>query len=126
MEKEELKVEEEMGQKVEELPTLQGEWRSAETQQSPGDEDDPEEEELSFTHDEREDLHLRKEQRHREEEDEEEEEAEYKLTEKVGFLSPLQLLLALSHSSKDSIVVICLFAPSSISQHQNMFPTTSR
>ncbi|KAG7242746.1 hypothetical protein INR49_020121 [Caranx melampygus] len=82
VEKEELKVEEEEAQKVEEVqPTLEGEWRSVETQQSPGDEDDPEEEELSFTHDEREDLHLRREQRHREEE-EEEEEAEQRMTEK--------------------------------------------
>ncbi|GLD55768.1 lymphocyte-specific protein 1-like isoform X2 [Lates japonicus] len=71
-EQEEPKEEEEQVQ-----PTLQREWRSTETRQSPKDEDDPEKEEiLSFTHEMREDLHLRREQRHREEEEEEEEEEE--------------------------------------------------
>lgn len=65
---------------------LQTEWRSAETRQSPGDEDDQEEEELSFTHEEKEDLHLRR---------EEEEEKEHKMSDKVGFL----LLLPLSQGS---------------------------
>ncbi|XP_023262706.1 non-muscle caldesmon-like [Seriola lalandi dorsalis] len=77
VEQEELKVEEEEVQ-----PTLQREWRSTETRQSPADEDDleeEEEEELSFTHEEGEDLHLRREQRHREEEEEEE---EHKMTDK--------------------------------------------
>ncbi|XP_071345652.1 non-muscle caldesmon-like [Trachinotus anak] len=60
--------------KEEVQPTLQREWRSAETRQSPGDEDDQEEEELRFTHEESEELHLRREQGHREEEEEEEEE----------------------------------------------------
>ncbi|XP_018538788.1 lymphocyte-specific protein 1 [Lates calcarifer] len=71
-EQEEPKEEEEQVQ-----PTLQREWRSTETRQSPEDEDNLEKEEvLSFTHEMREDLHLRREQKHREEEEEEEEDEE--------------------------------------------------
>ncbi|XP_031179499.2 non-muscle caldesmon-like isoform X1 [Sander lucioperca] len=51
--------------------TLQGEWTSAESRQSPRDKDDQEEEELSFTNEEKDDLHLRREERHKEEEGEE-------------------------------------------------------
>lgn len=83
-EQEEPKEEEEQVQ-----PTLQREWRSTETRQSPEDEDNLEKEEvLSFTHEMREDLHLRREQKHREEEEEEEEdeEKEHKTPDKVGFL----------------------------------------
>ncbi|TKS69495.1 Lymphocyte-specific protein 1 47 kDa actin-binding protein 52 kDa phosphoprotein [Collichthys lucidus] len=57
----------------------QTEWRSAEIEQSPTDEDDQEEEELRFTHEEKEDVHLSREERHREEKEEEE---EHKVTEK--------------------------------------------
>ncbi|XP_035538375.1 lymphocyte-specific protein 1-like isoform X2 [Morone saxatilis] len=64
---------EEQKEEAEVQTALQAEWRSAETQQSPRDEDDQEEEELSFTHEEKEELHLRKEERHREEEEKEEE-----------------------------------------------------
>ncbi|XP_068584879.1 lymphocyte-specific protein 1-like [Cebidichthys violaceus] len=46
---------------------------SAGTIRKPRDEDDQEEEELSFTHEEMEDLHLRREEKHREEEEKEEE-----------------------------------------------------
>ncbi|XP_019112688.1 lymphocyte-specific protein 1-like isoform X1 [Larimichthys crocea] len=57
----------------------QTEWRSAEIEQSPTDEDDQEEEELRFTHEEKEDVHLSREERYREEKEEEE---EHKVTEK--------------------------------------------
>ncbi|XP_040891038.1 lymphocyte-specific protein 1-like isoform X2 [Toxotes jaculatrix] len=67
-------VEQEVLKEEEVQPSLQREWRSAEPRQSRRDEGDLDEEELSFTHEEREDLHLRTEQRHREEEEEEEEE----------------------------------------------------
>ncbi|XP_029354766.1 lymphocyte-specific protein 1-like isoform X2 [Echeneis naucrates] len=51
---------------------LQREWRSAELQQSPRAEGSLEEEELSFTQEEREDLHLRREQKHKDVKEEEE------------------------------------------------------
>lgn len=64
-------------------PTLRREWRSVETRQSPGGEDVPEGGEVSFTYEERDDLHLRREQRHREEQEEEQE--QHKMPDKVDF-----------------------------------------
>ncbi|XP_034719467.1 lymphocyte-specific protein 1 isoform X1 [Etheostoma cragini] len=65
-------VEKQQKEDVEETQaTLQRERISAESRQSPRDEDDQEEEELSFTNEEKEDFHLRREERHREDEGEE-------------------------------------------------------
>ncbi|XP_033972643.1 non-muscle caldesmon-like [Trematomus bernacchii] len=81
-------------QKEEAQAALQMERRSAETRQNPRDEDDQEEEELRFTHEEKEDLHHSWEEGPREEEEEEEDlhhsrehrrreaEEEYKLRDK--------------------------------------------
>ncbi|XP_033476531.2 uncharacterized protein LOC117253260 isoform X1 [Epinephelus lanceolatus] len=67
---------EEQKEEVQEMQAcLQREWRSAETrrsaetQQSPRDEDDQEEEELSFTLEEKDNLCLRREEKHRDEEE---------------------------------------------------------
>ncbi|KAL7405510.1 hypothetical protein ABVT39_002226 [Epinephelus coioides] len=67
---------EEQKEEVQEMQAcLQREWRSAETrrsaetQQSPRDEDDKEEEELSFTLEEKDNLYLRREEKHRDEEE---------------------------------------------------------
>ncbi|CAK6976967.1 non-muscle caldesmon-like [Scomber scombrus] len=60
------KVHQEEVQKVQQeevQAALQREWGAAETTQGPADEDDQEEEELSFTHEEKEDLHLETEER---------------------------------------------------------------
>ena len=74
----------ELEEKEEVQAALQTDWRSAETRQIPRDEgDQEEEEELSFTHEEKKDLHLRREERHMEKREEEEEEEEYKTSEKV-------------------------------------------
>uniref|UniRef100_A0AAQ5XMY4 Lymphocyte specific protein 1 a n=1 Tax=Amphiprion ocellaris TaxID=80972 RepID=A0AAQ5XMY4_AMPOC len=64
-------VEQEVQREEEEemQPTLQREWRSAETRQTLEDEEDQKEEELNFTHEEKEDFSLRREQRNEEEEE---------------------------------------------------------
>ncbi|KAK5874441.1 hypothetical protein PBY51_019385 [Eleginops maclovinus] len=71
---------EEQKQREEVQAALQMEWRSAGTRQNPRDEDAQEEEELSFTHVMKDDLHHSQEEKHREEE--REEEGECKLPEK--------------------------------------------
>ncbi|XP_070685886.1 non-muscle caldesmon-like [Pempheris klunzingeri] len=81
-EQEEHKGEEEEEEEEETQTALRREWRSPETRQRPRDEDDREDEKLSFTHEGREDLHLRREERHREVEEEEEE--EYKMLDKAS------------------------------------------
>lgn len=92
-------VEQEEPKEKEELrAALQTEWRSAETRQSPRDEDVQEEEVLSFTHKDTGGCLLRREERDRDEdnemEEEEEEEEDHMMPDKVGFLLLLPLLLS--------------------------------
>ncbi|XP_008295538.1 non-muscle caldesmon-like isoform X1 [Stegastes partitus] len=86
VEQEVQKEEEDEVQKEEDevQPASQRAWRSAETRQTLGDEDDQEEEELSFTHDEKENFDLTRQQRYEEEEEEEEEELHLTHEEKEG------------------------------------------
>lgn len=96
---------EEKKEEVQEMQAcLQREWRSAETrrsaetQQSPRDEDDQEEEELSFTLEEKDNLYLRREEKHRDEE-------EQKMPDKVTFpIIPLLLSLLAG-----TITITCTF-----------------
>ncbi|XP_042347097.1 LOW QUALITY PROTEIN: non-muscle caldesmon-like [Plectropomus leopardus] len=79
----EVEQEKQKGGVQEMQAALQREWRSVETRQSPRDEDDQEEEELSFTHEEKADLHLRREEKQQEDEEQKDrEEEEHKTPDK--------------------------------------------